>query len=85
MSKIKDAKLNIKERHLGKHKALGLYWESTNSIEIDPRLTAKEYLYVLTHELTHMSMPEATEDTVIKISKIISKGIWQQGFRRVKE
>lgn len=80
-----EEKLDIRERNLGKHQAYGLFWTATKKIEIDPRLRNKDYLYVLTHELTHMALPEATEEAVVRISELISRGIWQQGYRRLKE
>ncbi len=85
MPKKKEQKLDIKERNLGQHKALGLYWPESDRIEIDPRLNAREYLYVLIHELTHKTMPEMTEEAVVRVSEVISKGVWQQGFRRIKD
>ena len=85
MPKSKEDKLDINERNLGKHKALGLFWPSSQKIEIDPRLNAKEYLYVLIHELTHMALPEVSEEGVERISDIIAKGVWQQGFRKIKD
>ena len=84
-SEPKEKDLNIKERHLGRNQAYGMYYTATNKIEIDPRLKAREYLYVLIHELTHMALPEANEEGVTRISELVSKGVWQQGFRRIKE
>ena len=51
----------------------------------DTRLDSKQYLYVLLHELLHKALPECTEDGIIRISELLSKGVWQQGFRRLKE
>lgn len=85
MPKPKDKKLNIKERNLGQFKALGLYYPDSNKIEIDPRLDSEEYLTVLIHELLHMAQPELTEEAVTRVSEMLGKGVWQQGFRRIKD
>ena len=77
-----NKKLIIKERKLGQHKAWGLFWHASKKIEIDPNQLSKHYLYVLVHELLHMTFPELTEDGVIRAAKIITKGVWQQGYRR---
>lgn len=80
----KEQPLNIVERKLGNHKAAGLYWSSSDKIEIDPRLDSRQYLYVLTHELLHKALPDCSEEEIIRISELVSKGIWQQDFRRIK-
>jgi hypothetical protein len=80
---MSNKKLDISERKLGRHKALGLFWVSNKKIEMDPRLKAKKYLHVLVHELLHKSQEELTEEGVERVSKIIAKGVWQQGYRRI--
>jgi hypothetical protein len=80
-----NKKLNISERRLGRHQAWGMFWEAAKKIEIDPNQSSRHYLYVLVHELLHMALPEATEDGVIRIAKLVAKGVWQQGFRRIKK
>jgi len=80
-----NKKFNITERKLGRHRAWGMYYRKENKIEIDPTQLSRHYLYVLVHELTHMAFPELNENGVIRASKIISKGVWQQGFRRMQK
>ena len=80
-----NKKINISERKLGREGAYGLFWSKSKRIEIDPRLSARKYLYVLLHELLHQACPEMTEDGVIRVAKILAKGAWQQGYRRVQK
>ena len=80
-----NKKLNIQERYLGRHKAWGLFYHASKKIEIDPRQTSQHYLYVLIHELLHRSLPETTEEGVIRIAKLVAKGVWQQKYRRIKD
>lgn len=75
--------LNITERKLGQHRAWGLYWHKRKKIEIDPSQMSKKYLTTLIHELVHMNFPDLTEEGVIKAANLISKGVWQQGYRRI--
>lgn len=78
-----NKKLNIRERKLGRERAWGLFWRQAQRIEIDPQQRSRQYLYVLIHELCHMALPDLTEEAVVRISKLIAKGVWQQGFRRL--
>jgi hypothetical protein len=80
-----NRKLDIREVKLGRHAAWGRFHHTSKKIEIDPRQLSKHYLYVLIHELMHMAFPELTEDGVIRAAKLVAKGVWQQGFRRLKE
>lgn len=80
-----NKKLNITERHLGRHSAWGMFWNASQKIEMDPRQASKQYLYVLIHELLHMALPETTEEGVIRIAKLVAKGVWQQKYRRIKD
>jgi len=80
-----NKKLNIKERNLGRHKAWGLFYNASKKIEIDPKQSSRHYLYVLIHELLHMALSETTEEGVIRIAKLVARGVWQQKYRRLKD
>lgn len=80
-----NKKINIFERKLGRERAYGLFWNKKQAIEIDPRLSARKYLYVLIHELLHHAQQELTEEGVIRVAKLVSKGVWQQGYRRIQK
>lgn len=84
MKKHGNGKLNIKEKKLARHNAWGLFYHASKKIEIDPRQASRHYLYVLIHELLHMSFPELTEEGVVRAARLIAKGVWQQNFRRIK-
>lgn len=80
-----NSKLKISERKLGRYNAHGVFWCDDGSIEIDPRLKPRKYLYVLIHELLHKAQPELSEEEVIRIGHLVSKGVWQQHYRRIQQ
>jgi len=77
-------KLKIKERKLGKHQAVGLYYEGKRLIEIDPRQCAKKYLNTLIHEILHDRLPKASEGQVSRIAGMITEASWRARFRRIE-
>lgn len=81
--KRKKNKLVIRERKLFREKAWGLCWNDTKEIEIDPRQTPRHYLKILVHELLHAALPGLSEREVVRVSNLIKKGVWQQGYRRI--
>ncbi len=85
MKAHKNRRLDITERKLGRHKALGLFYPGCEKIEIDPTLLSRKYLYVLVHELLHMAFPDLSEEGVIRSAKVVAKGVWQQGYRRLQK
>ncbi len=77
------AKITVVEKKLGREKAYGQAHQDDNLIEIDPRISAKNHLYVMVHELAHLMHPDWSEIKVIKESKTISNFLWKHGFRKV--
>jgi hypothetical protein len=84
MHKIKVSKPKIKEKKLGREKALGQCF-SDGLIEIDPRQDSKEYLFTLIHECCHYHFPELTEEQVVKIENSIGQVIWDKNYRRIMD
>lgn len=92
-------KPKIVERKLGKEQAWGIatfhYDErKRNTIEIDPRLSARRHLEVMCHESLHLALPHLTdtgndaenakgEAEVDRIGKIVSEALWLADYRRV--
>ena len=60
-------KIRVKERKLGRHKAMGLA-HPDGLIEIDPRTPPKEYLDTLIHELLHQARPSSYWDCLLYTS-----------------
>jgi len=83
MKNVKTSKPKIKEKKLGREMAMGQCYDGI--IEIDPRQTSEEYLDTMIHEMLHHHFPELTEEQVIKISNLMSKSLWNKGYRRIMD
>lgn len=84
MGKKKYPKIKIKERKLGKELAAGQSFMAPRKlIELDPRQSNREYLDTLIHELLHIITPDWDEMKVRRNSRIMTKYLWEQGYRRV--
>jgi hypothetical protein len=75
-------KIKVSNRKLGKEKAWGLADSGLNSIELDVRLKGKRHLLYLIHEALHIIHPDWSETKVVKVSRILSKLLWEQKYRR---
>ena len=75
----------VTERKLGKHKADGLYWPDTKSIEIDPNLKPKRKMEVMIHELLHHRHPDWTEEKVNAEGLYICEFLWKHNYRKVSQ
>lgn len=69
------------EKKLKREKADGM--QIGNDIFIDPRLEIKNHLETLVHETLHVALPDLSEKEVCRVSKIISKVLWSQNYRRL--
>lgn len=80
-----DHRKNIKVKFskLGREKSWGYAHYEDYSVEVDIRARGKKLLEILTHESTHLILPEADEDEVERISIAITNMLWSQGYRRV--
>jgi len=61
---------------------LGLAYQRTGRIIIDPRQCEDDYLDTLVHELIHVGAPELSERKTIKLAGVIAKNLWKQGYRK---
>ena len=82
--------INVQERKLGKEGAMGLahydfFGKNLNLIEIDPRQNSKDYLDTLIHEALHIMFPDWSEKEVVEHSGRLTRLIWRQGYRRIKD
>jgi hypothetical protein len=95
---MKKSRINVKKPHiiikkLGRHtrwvmvkgkkikqEIVGQAYE--NTVEIEPRQTAKEYCDTLCHEILHLFLPDADEKSVTKMANIMADALWKAGYRR---
>jgi hypothetical protein len=75
-------KIIVARRKLGKERSCGLAWQHLNKIEIDTRLTPRKELEIMVHEVSHLVFPKMPEEDVERLGKIVSKVLWQQGYRK---
>jgi hypothetical protein len=80
---MKTKRIKVEEKKLGREGAVGLAYQGENLIEIDPRQTSKDYLDTLIHETLHILFPEMSEYRVGKTANVITKIVWEKGYRRV--
>lgn len=66
-------------------KAWGYADLEKNSVIMDKQLHGKKHLEILIHEMTHLILPEATEEEVERISILMTNTLWQQKYRRVDD
>lgn len=86
-------KLKIVEKKLGRARPEGSpdmrvwdqYKEEDNLIEIDERMPPRQKFKILIHELLHFSYPNLSEKDVIHGALVISKNLWEQGYRKVNQ
>lgn len=78
-------RVRIMEKRLGRERALGQAWQGDNVVEIDPRQCESERLDTLIHELLHLMEPEWSEEKVEEVANWMSRILWRQGYRRVRE
>ncbi len=77
-------KIKVIYRKLGKEQAYGIS-SSDGVIEIDERLRGKKALEILIHELMHLINPKDCEKTIIRKSIILTKILWQEGYRKIDD
>lgn len=77
---IKNGKISITYKKLGREKAYGL--ADDFEVVIDSRLKGKKHLEILIHECLHYLYPKASEEEVIEKSIKLTKTLWHEGYRR---
>ncbi len=81
MAKRKLKPIKVIHRKLGREKAHGQAWTDHRIIEIDERVTGKEYLDVVIHEVTHCQNPKWPEIQVTARATELCNILWELGFR----
>jgi hypothetical protein len=66
-------------------KAWGYADLGMNHVVMDKQLHGKKHLEILIHEMTHLCMPDATEEEVERMSILMTNTLWQQKYRRVDD
>lgn len=74
----------VRERKLGKEKALGQMDYTDNIIEIDPRQDSKSYMNTIIHEKIHHLAPSWGETKVEWWANRLAAFLWEQDYRKVK-
>ena len=77
-------KIRIKDRKLGKEKAVGQAHHGDNLIEIDPRQRSRERLDTVCHEVIHLIGPHLSEEIVESHANTLSDVLWRDGWRRIE-
>lgn len=75
--------IKVNHRKLGKEKAWGLAHSGLNLIELDVKLTGRRHLLYLIHEALHIIHPDWSETKVVKISREMTKLLWDQNYRKI--
>lgn len=82
-------KVKIQERKLGREDANGLSWgpeerqDKRNTIEIDPRQSARSRMNTILHEGLHQLDDRLTEKAVRKFAAFLSGLLYRDGYRRI--
>jgi hypothetical protein len=78
-------KIHIRERRLGKERALGLA-HHPDMIEIDPvkQGSSRERLDTVIHEGIHLLLPDAGEMMVRAYANRLSDLLWRDNWRRIE-
>lgn len=82
-------KVKLRERKLGREAADGLSWgpkekpSKRNSIEIDPRQSARSRMNTILHEGLHQLDDHLTEKAVRKFASFLSGLLYRDGYRRI--
>lgn len=82
-------KIKLRERKLGREGAHGLSWgpeeelSKRNTIEIDPRQSARSRMNTILHEGLHQLDDRLTEKGVRKFAAFLSDLLHRDGYRRI--
>jgi hypothetical protein len=69
---------------VGDYLGLALYKDQQHIVVPPKHVNTKEYLDSLCHEVTHLSMPDASEEEVSRVSSDIAEVLWRRGYRLPK-
>lgn len=80
---MKRKSIKVRYLKLGRNRAWGMANYEDNSVELDERLKGKKHLEILTHEVIHLLIPEASEEETERISIGLINILWKEGYRRI--
>ncbi|MGV0949138.1 MAG: hypothetical protein ACOYB3_00555 [Azonexus sp.] len=64
---------------------VGLCWPGSGTgMEVDPRLSPKDYLDTVVHEALHLLFPKAKETKILRAGTSVANLLWRLGYRRAK-
>lgn len=66
-------------------KAWGYADLDKKEIIMDRALHGKKHMEILIHEVSHLLLPDASEEEIVRISIYITNTLWQQKYRRVDD
>lgn len=82
-------KVKLKDRKLGREDAYGLSWgpeekrSKRDTIEIDPRQSARSRMNTIIHEGLHQLDDDLTEKAVRRFAAFLSDLLYRDGYRRI--
>lgn len=76
-------KVKVIHRKLGRERADGLVYKDDYVIHIDSRLTGKNYILTVIHELLHIYLPDLIEEKIIDLSEKICDDLWNLKIRKI--
>lgn len=79
----KRRRIKVVYKKLGRANAWGLADDTNRVVELDERLKGKKHLEILTHEVIHLLLPDASEEEVEEISINLTNILWKEGYRRI--
>lgn len=79
----KRRRIKVVYKKLGRAHAWGLADETNRIVELDERLKGKKHLEILSHEVIHLLLPDASEEEVEEISINLTNILWKEGYRRI--
>ena len=78
-------KIKVKEKKLGREKAVGLAYADEMEIVIDKRQDSKNYLDTLLHEMLHCFAPRWGQKRVSDTANEMTRVLWDKNYRRIEK
>lgn len=77
-------KIKVIYKKLGREKLWGEANFCDNTVVLDSRLKGRKAMEILIHECSHLLLPEAEEDEIVRISTALTKVLWKENYRRIE-
>lgn len=71
-------------KKLGREKLWGEADLADNTITLDTRLKSRKHLEILIHECSHILLPGANEEEIVRISTALTRVLWKENYRRIE-